>query len=264
MELTVLGGAAACPNPGQGSSSYLLRIEGGTWLLDCGPNTIQELRKHAELDEIEHIFISHVHSDHTLDLVPMRYGLKYAPGMKTVRPELHMPPQGRQFLDRVAHAFAMGTEGAEGFFDDVFHVSEYDPHAIMEFNGLTIRFHLTNHPVPCWAMRFESAEATLVYLADTGPQETLTAFAEGADILICEGTFPDLEEVADMVDRPHLSAFEAGEIARDARAKEFILTHLWSTPDPMHYLEAATEGYGGQVTLARPGVKASVARRTSP
>ncbi|MEX2425945.1 MAG: MBL fold metallo-hydrolase, partial [Thermomicrobiaceae bacterium] len=187
MELTILGGAAACPNPGQGSSSYLLSVDGHHWLLDCGPNILQELRKHIEIDEIEHIWISHTHSDHTLDLVPMRYGLKYDPGVRRVRPELHLPPEGAQFLDRVAAAFAMGAEGAESFFHDQFDVSEYEPSTVLYFGAVSVQFLRTDHPVPCWAMRIESRSGTLVYLADTGPGADLLEFARGADILICEG-----------------------------------------------------------------------------
>jgi ribonuclease BN (tRNA processing enzyme) len=255
MEITVLGGAAACPNPGQGSSSYLVEIDGQHWLLDCGPNTIQELRRHIEIDQIRHILISHVHADHTVDLIPLRYGLKYAPAINATRPRLFMPPDGRAFLDRVASAFAMGTEGTNGFFDEEFQVNEYDPGTSLVLDSTEVSFLRTNHPVPCWAMRIETSGSSLVYLADSGPLDGLVRFAEGADILICEGTYPTNADAPDTDDRPHLSAFEAGQIARDAGVREFVLTHLWSTAGFDRYLDAATEAFGRQVTLARPGVR---------
>jgi ribonuclease BN (tRNA processing enzyme) len=253
VKLTILGGAAACPNPGQGSSSYLLELGDSTFLLDCGPDTLQELRKHAELDQINTILISHLHADHTLDLVPLRYGLKYAPGLQPSRPKLLMPPDGTSFLHRVANAFAMGSEGSDGFFEEIFDVDEFDSEDLLEQNAARITFLQTNHPVPCWAMRFEYGEHTLVYLADTGPLESLVPFAQGADILICEGTFPVHSDVARIEDRPHLSAFEAGQIARDAGARHFILTHLWSTAGFDRYVSEATEGFGGDVSVAKPG-----------
>ncbi|MEX2426537.1 MAG: hypothetical protein WD401_07220, partial [Thermomicrobiaceae bacterium] len=77
----------------------------------------------------------------------------------------------------------------------------------------------------------------------------------GADILICEGTYPDDASVAGAFDRPHLTAFESGRLARDAGAKAFVLTHLWHSVGYDHYLEAATEGYEGKVVLATPGIK---------
>jgi ribonuclease BN (tRNA processing enzyme) len=255
MEVTVLGGAAACPNPGQGSSSYLVEIEGSYWLLDCGPNTIHELRRHIELDQLRYILISHVHADHTVDLIPLRYGLRYAPGLNAVRPRLYMPPEGRSFLNRVSSAFAMGIESAENFFEEPFIVDEYDPNEKLKLDDAQVSFLRTNHPVPCWAMRVETLSSTLVYLADSGPLDDLTRFAHEADILICEGTYPTNADAPNTDDRPHLSAFEAGQIARDAGVREFVLTHLWSTAGFDRYLDSATEAFGGQVTLARPGVK---------
>lgn len=255
MKLTVLGGAAACPNPGQGSSAYLLEVQGQRWLLDCGPNTLQELRKHVELDQIDRILISHVHADHTLDLIPLRYGLKYDPGIEGTHPGLYMPPGGITWLEGVAKAFSSGVEGPEGFFDTVFDLTEYDPEAYLTFDSVTVSFRRTNHPVPCWAMRFTSPGGTLVYLADTGPMDELVEFAANADILICEGTFPDLANVTDVAERPHLSAFEAGALARDAEVTNLVLTHLWSNAGIERYREAATTAFGKPVMIATPGLQ---------
>jgi ribonuclease BN (tRNA processing enzyme) len=254
MKLTVLGGSAACPNPGQGSSAYLLETAGQRWLLDCGPNTISELRKHIELDELDLIVISHVHSDHTIDLVPYRYGMKYVPGMTQRRIPLWMPPDGIGFLARVAAAFAVGTEGAEDFFDAVFEVQEYVPEHGLEQEGVSVQFFPTNHPVPCWAMRIESSEGVLVYLADTGPQDNLVDIARDADIFIGEGTVLDDSDVEGITDRPHISAFEAGTIAREAGVDQFVLTHYWADLGPERYLKAAEKAFRGPVILAKPGV----------
>ncbi|MFW6075443.1 MAG: MBL fold metallo-hydrolase [Chloroflexota bacterium] len=258
MRLTVLGGSAACPNPGQGSSSYLLEVNGKRWLLDCGPDTLSELRKHVELDQIDQILISHVHADHTLDLIPYRYGLKYAPGIERVCIPLGMPPDGTDFLRRVSTAFAAGAEPADTFFSEHFEVTEYDPDQPLTLDDATVRFFRTNHPVPCWAMRIESDEGTLVYLADTGPQDDLVHIARDADILICEGTMLDAVGVENMIERPHISAEEAGRIARDSGAGIFVLTHLWWTIGFERYLESAHREYPGDIVLAAPGVQVSV------
>lgn len=258
MRLTVLGGSAACPNPGQGSSSYLLEVNGKRWLLDCGPDTLSELRKHVELDQIDQILISHVHADHTIDLIPYRYGLKYAPGIERVCIPLWMPPNGADFLTRVSAAFAAGGEQSADFFDEHFKVREYDPDEPMTLDDVTVRFFRTNHPVPCWAMRIESDEGTLVYLADTGPQDDLVDIARDADILICEGTMLDATGYEDVIERPHISADEAGRIARESGAGKFVLTHLWWTLGFEEYLQSARREYSGEIVLAAPGVQVSI------
>lgn len=263
MELIVLGGSAACPNPGQGSSSYLLKTRDETILIDCGPNTLLELRKHVEIDQLDRIIISHVHADHTLDLVPLRYGLNYAPAILPNRPLLQVPPESCVFLQRVANAFSMGTEKVEGFWESVFDVVEYDPDATITKGDMQIRSMRTNHPVPCWAMRFESSEGTLVYLADTGPLDGLVKFAKDADVLICEGTYPELEPGQNR-DRPHLSAFEAGLIGREAGAGELILAHMWATAGFDRYQSAAESSFGRSVRLAAPGLRMSVGHQQLP
>jgi ribonuclease BN (tRNA processing enzyme) len=107
-------------------------------------------------------------------------------------------------------------------------------------------------------MRIESSDGLLVYMADTGPQDNLVDIARDADILICEGAYVDHAEVADVVERPHLSAYEAGTIAREAGARQLILTHYWASLGPENYVKAAEEGYQGKVTLAEPGVTLEV------
>ena len=50
----------------------------------------------------------------------------------------------------------------------------------------------------------------------------------------------------------HLSAHQAGEAAREAKARRLMLTHLWPTLDPVASVEEASEAFGDAVTLAAP------------
>jgi ribonuclease BN (tRNA processing enzyme) len=254
VKLTVLGGAAACPNPGQGSSSYVLEGRRTRLLLDCGPNTISELRRHVELNEIDAIIISHVHADHTLDLVPYRYGLKYMPGLASRTVDLWAPPDSAKFFERVACAFAMAGEGPETFFTDVFTVAEYSDETPLEIGEFRIEFFRTNHPVPCWAQRISSPDGLFVYLADSGPQANLVDIARGADIFVAEGTLIDTAGFPDDDHRLHITAFEAGSIAREAGVKHFVLTHLWSAIGFDRYCAEAKQGFGGDLVIAKPGL----------
>jgi ribonuclease BN (tRNA processing enzyme) len=252
MRVTILGGAAACPNAGQGSSGYLLEIGDHRWLIDCGAGIVPELKKHVRLDQIERVLISHLHADHTLDLVPLRYGLKYDPELTPSLPVLSMPPGSRDFLDALATAFGSGSEPPDHYFETVFEVEEYQPDLGFRHDNIAVTFLRTTHPVPCWAMRIESNGYALVYLADTGPNTFLVPFAKDADLLICEGTFLHYPEASG--EQPHLTAFDAGRIASDANAGNFVLTHLWESLGIDEYGQAAREGYGGDVLIAMPGL----------
>lgn len=255
MEVTVLGGAAAAPNPGQGCAGFLIRSADDAVVLDLGPDTLSVLRQHIDYRAVSAVVISHLHSDHTLDLVPYRYGLKYGPGSPSSRIPLWLPPAGLDFLAAFAGVFAMG-EDAPSFFASVFAPCEYDPSSVLDACGLQIQFQETRHAIPCWAMRLEAAGSVLAYTADTASGPEIAGLARDADLLIAEATMP---EGVDMGPRPtHLTAGQAGKIAAEAGAKRLMLTHYWDELGPQTLLGEARAHFSGEVLLARPGLRVQV------
>ncbi|MDI3339752.1 MAG: MBL fold metallo-hydrolase [Sphaerobacter sp.] len=256
MEVLVLGGSAASPNPGQGCAGYLVTHGSTTILLDCGPGTLPVLRAATDVRAIDAIIISHMHADHMLDLVPLRYGLKYGPGATAYRLPLWLPPDGREMLERLAAALAIGREAVTDFFESVFALAAYDPASPLRIGDLTIRFQPTQHPVPCWAMRIEAEGQSLVYLADTGPEAELARFAEGADLVICEATLasPELGSTVG-----HLTPQQAGALAAEAGARSLLLTHYWVELGPDRLRADAADAFGGPVLVAEPYLRIGVA-----
>jgi ribonuclease BN (tRNA processing enzyme) len=72
MQLVVLGGSAASPNAGAGCSGYLVQHGDDNVVLDLGPGTLPELRRHTDYRTLRAVVISHLHPDHTLDLVALQ------------------------------------------------------------------------------------------------------------------------------------------------------------------------------------------------
>ena len=254
IRITVLGGAAACPNPAQGCSAYLVEAGDQRLLLDCGPDTLAPLQEYAAIDEVSAVIISHLHADHTLDLIPLRYGLKYMPGLTRRSVPLWLPPGGKTFLTRLAAALASGGEPAEGFFEEVFEVAEYAPDQPLQLGTVRVQFHPTRHFIPCWACRIESAGRVIVYLADTGPLPELVHFAERADLVICEGTYLEEPGSIPAEHRGHLTAREAGALAAAAGAARLLLTHFWATLGVDALRQEAEDGFGQPVDVATPGL----------
>jgi ribonuclease BN (tRNA processing enzyme) len=250
MELTILGGSAAGPNPGQGCSGYLVQSGPTRLVVDLGPGTLPELRRHTDFRTIDGVVISHTHLDHVLDLLALRYALAYNP----IRPPgplpLWLPPGGLAFLGRLAAAFSQGPD-----FFAVFAASEYDPQSALIVGELAIRFRRTHHFNRCWAMRLtNSRDGDLFYTADTGPVPDLLDFAFGSAVVVAEaaetgtGARPPAE-------RGHLFPEEAGRLAREVGADLLVLTHLWAELDPFAAIEQAAASFGEQVELAMPGLK---------
>lgn len=254
IELTCLGGAAAWPNPGQGCSSYLVRAGDTTLLLDAGPNTLLELRRHVDVTEIDAILISHCHADHILDLVPYRYGLVYGPMKPDKRIPLWLPPGGATVLDNLASAFGGQGEKMDDFWTRVFTLNEYIPENGLDIGSVLITFARTVHAAVCYAMRLETDDgATLAYTADTGTIESVLDLARGSDILISEATMPENTKKPGRASG-HLKPSEAGMLANEAGVKTLVLSHLWSERSAAEVLEAAGRSFTGRTVIAKPGL----------
>ena len=91
---------------------------------------------------------------------------------------------------------------------------------------------------------------TFVYGADSAPNDDLVTFADGADLLMVEGTLPRPEREGP---RGHLTPAEAGEHAARARAGRVVITHISDELGDDWARAEAERGYGGAVEVAREG-----------
>src|SRR5947208_3351344 len=71
-----------------------------------------------------------------------------------------------------------------------------------------------------------------------------------ADHFLVEATLPRPERSGE---RGHMTPREAGEHARDARAKRVVLTHISDELDELWAREEAHRGFGAPVEVAREG-----------
>ena len=248
VRLTILGGSVAGPNPGAGCSGVLC-IEGSTNLvLDLGPGTLAELLKHVRPEAIDGIMLSHMHQDHWLDLIPLRYRLKYSPGDRIAKIPVLLPPGGRSVLDAIGSVLDEEND-PDRFFGDVFELKEYDPNLGIVVGDLAVTFTRSRHPVPCWMMRVAGVAGDVGYTADTGVTSDASTFFSGVRCLLVEATSLEPEPAG-----THLTARESGELAAECGADSVILCHLWAENDPTQILDAARIAYRGPVQLARPGL----------
>lgn len=252
MKVVVLGGSAAGPNTGAGCSGYLL-VEGETALvIDLGPGTLLELRRHMDFRDLSTILVSHYHLDHILDIGAFRYLGKYNPEPIRRKIDLLVPPGTASRF--AAWGGIFGDPSEPEFLEAVFSISEYDPAATSRVGPFEVTMAPTVHPVPAHAMRItDSRGIALGYTADTGPTANLEAFFDGVALLISESTEPAGSH-SDAKTRGHLTAAEAARLASDANAGGLILAHRWEESGlEAAALEAKAE-FSGLVMVARPGL----------
>lgn len=257
--LTVLGGAAAWPNPAQGCSSYLIEADDTALLLDCGPDTLSTLRTHIDYHHVDAVVLSHWHSDHILDIVPYRYGLVYGPGTLEAPIPLWIPPGITGRLEALAASLIDPEDDPREFWTSVFDLREYGPESRITVGQLEARFGWTQHYVPCLATRIEHRNSgrVVAYSADAGLVEPLVDLFQNADLAIVEATLDDHGDTP-RESRGHLTPEDAGRLARMAGVGTLLVTHLWSERDPATVIERVNTEFDGPVIVATEGMTIDV------
>lgn len=253
-QLTVLGGSAAGVGTGMGCSGYLVTANETNVVLDLGPDTIQELRKHVDYRTLDGIVISHLHLDHILDLFALRFMLSYNPVKAERKIPLYLPPNGLDFFNKAAELFATTGDNVSEYFSAVFEMQEFDPAGSLTIGDITISFAATVHIIPCWAMRIHPVDGSdLVYTADTGTDADLDAFVADAAVIIADSAAaPTAPEF--VIQGIHYDAAGAANLAHRAGAQHLVLSHMWEESDPAKNAAIARETYQGRISIASPGL----------
>jgi ribonuclease BN (tRNA processing enzyme) len=236
VELTVLGCSGSYGAPAGGAcSGYLVRAGDAVLWMDCGNGTFANLQQHVNPDELTAVVITHAHPDHCVDIYGLHVMNKY--GIDRAM----LPVYAAEGVEPL-------LRGLVGEWTDTFDwrlVADGDRTALADAK---LCFSRTDHPTPTVGVEIAPEGKRLVYTADTGPGRSVTAFESGADLVLSEATYSHDDIRAPI----HLSARQAGEAAREAKARRLMLTHLWPTLDPVASAEEASEGFGAAATLAAP------------
>ncbi len=200
------------------------------------------MRRHVDYDVLDAVVISHMHADHFLDLIPLRYALRYGSKRRPNRLPVWMPPGGIAMLRAITNAFA--SEGQGDFLDEAFDLREFDPSQALAIGPGRLRFAQTTHYITSFAMRYERHGASITYSADTAPDSRVVELAQGTGLFLCEATLLAGETEHGGI-RGHSSAREAAQMAADAGVARLILTHYPQDATARDLEEAARSIYKG-------------------
>lgn len=236
--LTVLGRYGAYPAAGGACAGYLLQSDGVNILLDCGSGVFGRVQNYCSYLDLDCLIITHLHTDHYLDIYPMRYALQLSQfGQRKSKLPVLLPPGGVEQLTRI-----FDTEEGKESFCEPFSFQELNPDGIT-INSLKLEFTSTDHPIPAYAVKIKNNRFELVYTGDTSLSRSLEEFCRGADVLLAECTLRNQDE-----DRAatvgHLTAGQAGALAKGANIKKLMLTHFWPEFSLEQYAWEAEEAYG--------------------
>ena len=268
------GGPALRPG-GPWPSSSLLELGGRTIVVDCGLGVTRGLVDAGiSLKTLDLIFITHLHSDHVLELGPLLHTAWTAGLANPVT--LFGPPGTGHYWRRFCQAMEFDIEIRivdEGRPDirELVSIVEFGEGEIRAQRGMKVSALRVDHPpvTDCFALRFDHGGRSIVFSADTAFFPPLAGFAKNADILVHEAMLE--EGIERLVARTgngarlkehllasHSFAEEAGRIASDAGVKRLVLNHLIPADDAeigeADWEAAVRKSWTGDLTIARDGL----------
>ncbi len=263
-ELVVLGTASQAPTRRRNQGGALLRWNGDSILFDPGEGAQrQSALAGASLANVHRICISHFHGDHCLGLPGVIMRMAVDQGSLPV--PVHFPASGRGFFEHLRQASVdqeyIPTDALPISEPGVIHETEdYILRcARLDHTVETYGFRLEERDAPRFVReRLDAAgivgehvgelerrgaievagrrvtidEVTEIrrgqvfaYVMDTGWCDGALELADGADLLMCESTFLS-RDAALAAEYLHLTAQQAGRLAREAGARRLVLSHF--------------------------------------
>lgn len=214
MEITVLGKYGPYGKAGGGcTSGYLVKNGEDCIVLDMGSGTLSRLCAAVDIRQIKHIFISHIHFDHTSDLLVLKY-----------------------LLEEISHKVNIYTHREDSPWYDVlfdhpnFNVINIDESTVINIGSTELRFLPMKHTVTDYAAIIKG-EKTVCYTGDTLFNDNVLKCFEASDLVLADCSKPR------GFIGPHMNIDDAVRLSKQFPKTQIIATHQSAEYNPKHDLE---------------------------
>lgn len=214
MELTVLGKYGPYGKAGNGcSSGYLVKNGDDFIVLDMGCGTLSRLMAEVDITRIKNIFISHLHYDHTSDLLVFRYLLEEL--SQTVNIYTHR--EDSQWYNIL-------------FNHPNFNVIDIDESTVINVGSMELSFLPMKHTVTDYAIIIRGDKA-LCYTGDTLFNDNVLKCFEASDLVLADCSKPK------GFNGPHMTVENAIRLSKQYPETKIIATHQSADYNPKVDLE---------------------------
>ncbi len=279
-QITLLGtkGGPAIRQKGALPTASLLQMAGQTILVDCAIGATRSVvDAGVDLLDIDAIYITHLHSDHVLELGPLIY-TAWTTGLG--REITIFGPEGIEgywqgFLSAMSYDYAirLADEGRPPL-KNLVRLVTYGEGALEDLGDLKVSALRVEHPpvTECYALKFEAGGKRVVFSADTCYFPPLAPFSQGADVLVHEAMLtagvdkliqrtPGADRLREHLMASHTPADEVGQIASAAMVKHLVLNHMVPADDPdfgdADWEREVARTWNGKVTVGHDGMTIS-------
>ncbi len=249
FSVTVLGSGTCTPSTRRQTAAYLLRASSRRYLVDSGSGTIARLMACGlPIHDLDGLFYTHLHLDHTGDLFPLLFALRNSMVLKRTRDlPIFGPPGFAAFFDQLFQIYGRWVVSAD-YQLPVLELGTEGRH-VYPVDGLMVEAIAMRHTPSSMGYRFRDAVGRVIAFtgdADDGPN-LIPLFAQ-ADLVITDCSMPDALKVDG-----HLSPGPIGVAAAAAGPRRVILSHLYPPAEPADLEAEVHRFFDGDVERAEDG-----------
>jgi ribonuclease BN (tRNA processing enzyme) len=270
-QVVVLGTGTPLADPERSGPAVAVVVNGAAYLVDCGPGVVRRAAaaekngiKALAVDKLKIVFITHLHSDHTLgypDLIFSPWVLERAEPL-----EAYGPRGLKAMTDHIEKAWAedvhlrlRGLEEANTTGYKV-NVHEIQPGIVYRDDNVTVSSFPVKHGTWKYAFgyRFDTKDRRIVISGDTAPTDEVVKACDGCDVLLHEVFNPKRKKIVESKQKQayfaafHTSPAELGDIATRARPKVLVLYHqVMGETSEDDLVEQVGQHYSGKFVSAK-------------
>jgi ribonuclease BN (tRNA processing enzyme) len=245
MRIIMLGTGTGYPTLKRSACSVLIEIGDDRLLFDLGAGTMRRLLDAgSSISQVTHIFLSHLHPDHTGELASFLFATKY-PEVHRRRTPLAIIGKGVNLLyDGLKAVYGRWIEPEGGILKIIDLNGRQGGR--LDFPNFRAEFQAMPHIESSVGYRITTPEGrSVVYTGDTDYSEEVIDLARNADLLITEASMPDEKKV-----EGHLTPSLAGQIAAKAQVGRLVLTHMYPECEQVDIEAQCRKTWKGELTVA--------------
>lgn len=263
IRVILLGTAGGPPvNVDRAGISTIVEAGGERFLFDAGRGFMRRMvQAGIPMDGVTKLFITHLHSDHIVDVPDLLLTPWSAPSERKVPLEVWGPNGTADMMRNLEKAFAYDIHVRRDLDEKVspegIKVVAHDikEGVVYEKNGVKITAFLVDHgPVkPSFGYRLDYNGHSVALSGDTRPSENLVKFSKGVDVLVHEAIDADAlrrlapsERLYLAILAHHTTAEQAADIFNQVKPRLAVFSHA---PAIKALVTKTREQYDGQVIL---------------
>lgn len=230
ISITPLGTISPYPKANMNCPGFLVEYHNQKILLDCGNGITRMLNFPNDLRNL-HIFITHYHFDHYGDIGCIQYASYCHKNLDNISNpiNIYLPIHDYEFRKKSI----LSNNETYSRYNDISEKNEY------KIDDMKVNFYNNrSHNIESYVIKLQNNDFKIIYTSDIGNTnlKELIDYSKNSDLIICESSYLRKHN---QNSKTHLTAFDAGLIAKLSNSKKLLLTHFWPDENKEEYLNEA-------------------------